>query len=108
MLLSSEVTPCVDNSCWQPAVTLETRAAMVALLQAGAAQSPFNQLSTAGVIEVEELPEMRETSAMGFRQAATSALRAMDLRVLVQVSETDSGILEKYQCRVRGSRRIEG
>lgn len=93
--LSSGVMPWVDNSCEQPAVTLATRASIVSLRHAGAAHSPLNQLSTAGVIDVEEFPEMRETSATGLRQAATSALRAMDLKVLVQVSETESGSLSR-------------
>jgi hypothetical protein len=66
---------------------LDTTEVIVALLQAGAAHRPVNQLSTAGVIAVDELPEMREIKATGLRHAATSALSAMDFKVLVQVSE---------------------
>jgi len=63
-------------------------ASIVALVHAGAPQTPFAQLLKAGTIEVFEPPLKTDTSPAGFKQAPTSGFTRRPLRVEEQPGET--------------------
>lgn len=80
--------PVTDNSVEQPVVMFVTTAAIVSLVQAGAPQTPVNQLSIVGMIDWEVFPVAIETRARGFKHDAASVLRAIEDKAEVQALES--------------------
>lgn len=85
----SDVKPVPAKSVAHPVVMFVMTAAMVALLQGGAAQTAVNQLSIVGTMDLLAPPEIIGASVVGLRQAAASGLRATDSNADVHAEDID-------------------